>query len=497
MSVRDATEDRTTTLPGQRPSLTDSKPQAAVRHLTPRERAGRGLAARTTVPPGDHAELVLPEDRPDPVAVMEEQARTRVPELVPVRHGRMMVSPFTFFRGNAKGMAIDLAVSPISGLRVQMCGDAHLSNFGLFGSPERRLLFDVNDFDETLPGPWEWDVKRLAASIAVAGRGNGYSRKERRKIIVTAIRRYRDAMAEFAGMPTLAVWYARADIDDLREMADARLTARRRKNLDKTLTKARTSDSLKAFGKLTETVDGQVRIKSDPPLLVPITELLPDADRADLADEIRGLLGRYRRSLSNDRRALYDQFEFVDLARKVVGVGSVGTRCWIALMRGRDESDPLFLQVKEAGESVLKPHVPAAMRPRYTPRNEGERVVAGQRLMQAASDIFLGWERHRGPDGLQRDFYVRQLRDMKGSAEIDRMDVGGTSTYGELCGWTLARAHARSGDPIAISTYLGSDDVFPKAIADYAELYADQNERDHRAFLEGIRDGRLVAEGGL
>ena len=331
----------------------------------------------------------------------------------------------------------------------------------------------------------------------MAGRGNGFSRKERRKIVVAAVRRYRDAMAVFAAMPTLAVWYARADIDELRHMSEVRLTARRQKNLDKTLAKARSSDSLKAFGKLTETVDGQVRIKSDPPLLVPVAELFADEDRAAIADEIRGLLSRYRRTLPNDRRALFDQFEFVDLARKVVGVGSVGTRCWIALMRGRDESDPLFLLVTEAAASVLKPHVPAAMRPRYTPRNEGERVVAGQRLMQAASDIFLGWERHQGPDGLSRDFYMRQLRDMKGSAEIERMDVGGTSTYGELCGWTLARAHARSGDPIAISAYLGSDDVFPKAIADFAELYADQNERDHRAFLEGIRDGRLVAEGGL
>ena len=276
MSVRDATEDRTTALPGQRPSLTDSKPQGAVPHLTPRERAGRGLAARTTVPPGDHAELVLPADRPDPVAVMEEQARTRVPELVPVRHGRMMVSPFTFYRGNAKGMAIDLAASPISGLRVQMCGDAHLSNFGVFASPERRLLFDVNDFDETLPGPWEWDVKRLAASIVVAGRGNGFTRKERRKIVVAAVRRYRDAMAEFAGMPTLEVWYARAEVDEVRAVAESRLSARRKKNLDKTLAKARSSDSLKAFGKLTETVDGQVRIKSDPPLLVPVAELFAD-----------------------------------------------------------------------------------------------------------------------------------------------------------------------------------------------------------------------------
>jgi uncharacterized protein (DUF2252 family) len=394
-------------------------------------------------------------------------------------------------------MASDLAGTPRSGLQTQICGDAHLSNFGVFGSPERRMLFDVNDFDETLPGPWEWDVKRLAASLVVAGRGNGFNRKERRKSVVATVRRYRDAMAEFAGMSTLEVWYARAEIDEVEEVVKSRLNARRKKNLDKNLAKARSSDSLKAFGKLTETVDGQVRIKSDPPLLVPIADLLPDSDRADLADEIRGLLSRYRRTLPNDRRVLFDQFEFIDLARKVVGVGSVGTRCWIVLMRGRDENDPLFLQVKEAEASVLKPHVPSNMRPRYTPRNEGERVVSGQRLMQAASDIFLGWERLQGMDGLQRDFYVRQLRDMKGSAVVEQMDPTAASVYGQLCGWTLARAHARSGDPIAISAYIGSDDVFPKAIAAYAELYADQNERDYRAFMEGIRDGRLPAEGGL
>ena len=497
MTVHDVTQDRSTALPGQRASVTDSKPRGAAVHLSPRERASRGLAARTTVPPGDHAELVLPADRPHPVAVMEEQAVSRVPELVPVRHGRMMVSPFTFYRGNAKGMAIDLAASPTSGLPVQMCGDAHLSNFGVFASPERRLLFDVNDFDETLPGPWEWDVKRLAASMVVAGRGNGYPRKDRRKIVVAAVRRYRDAMAGFAAMPTLGIWYARGEVDEVQRLVQSRLNARRKKNLDKTLAKARSNDSLKALAKLTATVDGQVRIKSDPPLLVPIADLLPDNDRAELADEIRGLLARYRRSLPNDRRALFDQFEFVDLARKVVGVGSVGTRCWIVLMRGRDENDPLFLQVKEAQASVLKPHVPSAMRPRYTPKNEGERVVAGQRLMQAASDIFLGWERLQGMDGVQRDFYVRQLRDMKGSVVVEQMDTTAATVYGQLCAWTLARAHARSGDAIAISAYLGSDDTFPKAVATWAELYADQNERDHTAFLEGVRDGRLVAETGL
>ncbi len=497
MSVSDAAVETPLTVPGQRPPVTGNRARRPVRHLSPRERAGRGRAARTALPPGEQAELVLPADRPDPVSLMEQQAQTRVPELVPVRHGRMMVSPFTFYRGNAKGMAIDLAATPVSGLGVQMCGDAHLSNFGLFASPERRLLFDVNDFDETIAGPWEWDVKRLAASIVVAGRGNGFARKDRRKSVLAAVRRYRDAMAEFAGMGALDVWYARAEVDEVMALIQSRLSATRRKNLDKTLAKARSSDRLKAFAKLTENVDGQVRIKADPPLMVPIADLLPDAARADLADEIRGVLNRYRRTLANDRRALLDQFEFVDLARKVVGVGSVGTRCWIVLLRGRDDTDPLFLQVKEAQTSVLKPHVPPAMRPRYTPRNEGERVVGGQRLMQAASDIFLGWDRLAGLDGRQRDFYVRQLRDMKGSAVVERLDPEAMGMYGMLCGWTLARAHARSGDPIAISAYLGDDDDFPKAIAAYAELYADQTERDHTAFLEGIRDGRLEAESGL
>jgi uncharacterized protein (DUF2252 family) len=409
----------------------------------------------------------------------------------------MMASPFTFFRGNALGMAADLGAAPVSGLGAQLCGDAHLSNFGLFGSPERRLLFDVNDFDESIPGPWEWDVKRLTASIVVAGRGNGFSRKERRKSVLETVRRYRDATAEFATMRALDVWYACPDIDETKELFSNRMKARHRKNLDKTLGKARASGNLKAFAKLTEIVDGQVRIKSDPPLIVPIEDLLPGAAREELEAQLKGLLNRYRRTLENDRRALLDQFEFVDMARKVVGVGSVGTRCWIVLLRGRDAGDPMFLQVKEAGPSVLKTHVPAAMRQRSAPRNEGERVVVGQRLMQAASDIFLGWERVQGVDGLERDFYVRQLRDMKGSAVVEQMDPLGMTMYGQLCGWTLARAHARSGDPIALATYLGADDAFPEAMAVYAESYADQTEHDYAAFLEAIRSGRLQAESGL
>jgi uncharacterized protein (DUF2252 family) len=408
-----------------------------------------------------------------------------------------MVPPFTFFRGNAKGMAIDLGATPVSGLRVQMCGDAHLSNFGVFASPERRLLFDINDFDESMPGPWEWDVKRLAASLVVAGRGNGYSRSVRRKLVVRMVRQYRDAIAQFASMRTLDVWYAHADIDEVRAMLNDQISSSRRKTLDKNLVKARANDSLKAFGKLTEVVDGQVRIKSDPPLLVPIGDLLREAGRDELAAQVSGLLKSYRRTLSNERRVLFDRFEFVDLARKVVGVGSVGTRCWIVLLRGRDHDDPLFLQVKEAEASVLKTHVPAGMRQKNAPRSEGERVVAGQRLMQAASDIFLGWDRIEGIDGKERDFYVRQLRDMKASAVVEGMDPDSMRIYGQLCAWTLAKAHSRSGDAIALAAYIGDDDAFPTAMADFAELYGDQNERDYAAFLEAIRTGRIQAESGL
>jgi uncharacterized protein (DUF2252 family) len=497
MSTRDVAVKTATDGPGLRPPGTDGESPPRARHLDPGERARKGLAAREVLPLGHQAALVLPAGRPDPVSLLEEQARLRVPELVPVRYGRMMASPFTFFRGNALGMAADLGAAPVSGLEVQLCGDAHLSNFGLFGSPERRLLFDVNDFDESLPGPWEWDVKRLAASIVVAGRGNGFSRKERRKSVLETVRRYRDATAEFATMRTLDIWYACQDVDDAKELISKRLKSRHRKNVDKTVSKARASGNLKAFTRLTEIVDGQVRIKGDPPLIMPIQDLLPGEAREELEAQMKGLLNRYRSTLENDRRALLDQYEFVDLARKVVGVGSVGTRCWIVLLRGRDAGDPLFLQVKEAGPSVLKTYLPAAMRQRSAPRNEGERVVVGQRLMQAASDILLGWDRIQGIDGKERDFYVRQLRDMKGSVVVEQMDPPGMTMYGQLCGWTLARAHARSGDSIALATYLGADDAFPEAMAVYAESYADQAERDYAAFLEAIRSGRLQAESGV
>ena len=462
--------------------------------LTPAERAARGKAARAAVPRDSHAVFDPPSDRPDPLALLEEQAKTRVPELVPIRWGRMMVSPFTYYRGAALPMASDLATTPASGLTVQACGDAHLSNFGIFGSAERRLMFDVNDFDETLPGPWEWDVKRLAASLEVAGRDNGYPAKQRRDIVVAAAARYRMAMREFASMTNLDVWYAHADVTELRAQFDTQLRARQRKELDKGLAKAYTRDSMQELVKLTRMVDGRPRIISDPPLLVPFDELLPvETDRTSMEEELIGLIASYRRTLATDRKYLLEQFRFCDMARKVVGVGSVGTRCWIVLMLGRDETDPLFLQVKEAEASVLSRFLGAS---KYT--NQGQRVVAGQRLMQASSDIFLGWQRiQAGLDGRTRDFYVRQLRDWKYSVEIALLRPEGLQMYGSLCGWTLARAHARSGDRIAIASYLGGSDVFDRAIARFAPAYADQNERDHQALLDAVKSGRITAEQGL
>jgi len=406
----------------------------------------------------------------------------------------MMVSPFTFFRGAALPMASDLATTPVSGLAVQACGDAHLSNFGIFGSAERRLMFDVNDFDETLPGPWEWDVKRLAASLEVAARGNGYPGKQRRDIVTAAVTRYRQAMRQFAGMTNLDVWYAHADMDRLRAQFASQLQPRQRKTVEKGLAKARTRDSMQEVAKLTRVVDGRPRIISDPPLLVPINELMAEEpSQAAIEEQFAALLAKYRRTLETDRRFLLEQFEFCDMARKVVGVGSVGTRCWIVLLLGRDDSDPLFLQVKEAEASVLSRFVGAS---KYA--NQGQRVVAGQRLMQASSDIFLGWQRiEAGLDGRQRDFYVRQLRDWKFSVDIENILPAGMRLYGELCGWTLARAHARSGDRIAIAAYLGGSDVFDRAIAEFAAAYADQNERDHQALVDAVASGRIVAESGL
>jgi uncharacterized protein (DUF2252 family) len=461
-----------------------------VLRLSREKRVARGRAARTEVPRSSHAEFAPGPDRPDPVTLLESQAGARVPELLPIRYGRMALSPFTFFRGAALPMASDLAGTPRSGLTVQACGDAHLANFGMFASPERRLVFDINDFDETLPGPWEWDVKRLAASLEVAARSNDFSTKVRRDIVLASVAAYRGAMREFAGMTALEVWYAHADMAEVRARIEPRLAHRGRKALARSLAKARTKDNLGALSRFAGEADGKPGIVGDPPLIVPMRDLVGDAAQA--TDQLRGMLESYRTSLGHDRRALLDQYELVDFARKVVGVGSVGTRAYMALMLGTDESDPLFLQAKEAGPSVLEAFAGAS---EYD--NCGQRVVVGQRLMQTVSDIFLGWVRVKGFDGRTRDFYLRQLRDWKGSAEIELMVPAGVRAYGELCGWTLARAHARSGDRIAIAAYLGSSPAFDVAVREFADAYADQTERDHRLLVEAIDSGRISAQTGL
>ena len=425
--------------------------------------------------------------------LLEQQAVSRVPELVPIRYGRMLVSPFTFYRGAALIMASDLAATPRSGLPVQVCGDAHLSNFGVFASPERQLMFDINDFDETLPGPWEWDVKRLAASFEVAGRDRGFTPAERRAVVLAMADEYRARMKQAAGMRNLDVWYAHVEVEALFEQLEAMATKKQRAKARANVAKARTKDSMQAFAKLTQQVDGERRIITDPPLIVPIEDLLPAGrERDEVEGEIRGIIRSYRRTLETDRRHLLENFDYVHMARKVVGVGSVGTRAWILLMLGRDDQDPLFLQAKEAQESVLEPFVGKSRYP-----NSGQRVVAGQRLMQAASDIFLGWDRVTGLDGQARDFYIRQLRDWKGSADIDTMTASVMTLYARMCAATLARAHARSGDRIAIASYLGNSDVFDRAIADFSSAYADQNERDYQALAEAVDSGRIVAQTGL
>jgi uncharacterized protein (DUF2252 family) len=455
--------------------------------LTPAERAKLGKAARKQVPLDSHEAVDRPAGRPGPVELLEEQAATRLPELVPVRYSRMLSSPFSYYRGAALPMADDLSRTPVTGLTVQACGDAHLSNFGIFGSPERRLLFDLNDFDETLPGPWEWDVKRLAASLEVAGRENGFTAKQRGDIVRAAVAGYRQAMREFAGMTNLDVWYAHIDIDKARVALEPRLTKRQRKAWDAGEAKARTSDSMSSLRKLTEVVDGRRRIVAEPPLITPVRELAGE-QAAQLEEWLASFIVKYRGTLDPNRRHLLEQYEFADAARKVVGVGSVGTRCWIVLLFGRDDSDPLFLQVKEAQPSVLSRFVGAS---RYG--HEGRRVVEGQRLTQAASDIFLGWVRvPAGPQGEDHDFYVRQLRDWKFSFDIGSMVPPGMQLYGEYCGWTLARAHARSGDRIAIAGYLGGSEAFDRAVTGFARLYADQNERDYAALREAAASGRIV-----
>ena len=473
-----------------------------VKHPSVEERVAKGKKYRDKAPVASHTGWKPASDRPDPVALLEEQNLTREQDLVPVRHGRMLASPFTFYRGAAKIMAADLKDTPRAGLRVQLCGDAHLSNFGVFASPERNLLFDLNDFDETLPGPFEYDVKRMAASFTIAARNNAFTKEETRDATLRAVRAYREAMAEFAQMRTLDIWYARLSEEQLMGTIDLAVASQKGKALKKAaqglektakanVAKAHTRDSLQALSKLAEFADGKYRIVSQPPIVIPARELgesygmSPD----EVENAVREQLRSYRATLPDDRRHLLERFEVIDVARKVVGVGSVGTRAFIALLQGRDQQDPLFLQVKEATRSVLEDHLPKSKF-----KQPGERVVRGQRMMQAASDIFLGWTK-----GVQdnRYLYWRQLRDMKGSAVVEGMKPLGMTFYADACGWTLARAHARSGDPIALSSYLGKSDKFDQSITDFSERYADQNEKDYEAFAEAVRSGRLEATEGL
>ncbi len=455
------------------------------------ERVARGKAARAGVPRSALAGWEPAALRASPVDLLEQQAQSRVPDLVPIRYGRMLVSPFTFYRGAAYLMASDLAGMPRTGLHAQLCGDAHLSNFGAFAAPDRRLVFSINDFDETLQGPFEWDVKRLVASFAVAGRDRGFTDKERDGVNVMVGQAYREAMARFAGMTNLDLWYTRVDVDEFLAQWGKIASAEQLKRADRNLAKARSKGSLKALGKLTELVDGEPRIMSDPPVVVPIEELM--GDRAhELEDFLRGVIRSYRRTLAGDRRKLLERYRYVHAARKVVGVGSVGTRAYIMLLLGRAGDDPLFLQFKEAEASVLEPFLGKSEF-----ANHGQRVVEGQRLTQAAGDIMLGWIRTEGIDHVKRDFYVRQLWDAKGSAQIELMEPDLMTTYAKVCGIELARAHARSGDSIAISSYLGNNDRFDRAMAEFAEAYADQNERDYKTLTDAVAAGQIKAETGF
>jgi uncharacterized protein (DUF2252 family) len=458
-------------------------------HPTPEDRIAKGKDARVQTPRESQAEY-QPGTR-DPVELLEQQAETRVPDLVPIRYGRMLATPFAFYRGAALVMAHDLSATPTSGLRVQACGDAHLSNFGGFASPERELLFDVNDFDETLPGPWEWDVKRLAASFAVAARDRGFDDRRCRTAVLASVRSYRESMRSFAQMGNLAIWYSRIDLDMVNRWRAA-ANPKAVKRFEAGVAKARTKDSLRAFDKLTTRVDGKVQLISDPPLLIPLEDLVPGAEGDAVRATLRSLVHQYAKTLPHDRMRLLEGFEIVDFGRKVVGVGSVGTRAWVLLLTGRDGEDPLFLQAKEAEPSVLEAFVGKS---KFD--NHGRRVVEGQRLMQSASDILLGWVRAEGIDGQTRDFYIRQLWDSKASANVEAMSPSTLAIYAEICGWTLARAHARSGDSIAIAAYLGKGAAFDQAIGEFAEQCADQNERDHQALAEAVKTGRVTATTGI
>ncbi|HMD45840.1 MAG TPA: DUF2252 domain-containing protein [Acidimicrobiales bacterium] len=457
----------------------------------------RGRAARSSAPRSGHARFEGAPDRPDPIAVLEHQAASRVAELIPIRYGRMLVSPFTFYRGAAAIMAGDLASTPRSEVTVQLCGDAHLSNFGLFATPERQMIFDINDFDETLPGPWEWDVKRLAASLEIMGRHRGFSGRDRRSVVKECVRSYRERMRAAAEMRTLEVWSDHLEVGRLidevgQEVEQRRLSKAEARAAERNVARARTRDSLRVVTRRVDKVDGELRIVGDPPVIVPIEDLVTRGSEWEEADRlIKKLLASYRRTLGVEHHPI-EEFRYVHAARKVVGVGSVGTRCYIVLLVGRDEDDPLVLQVKEAQASVLEAFVGASHH-----RHHGQRVVAGQRLMQGASDAFLGWQRIKGLEGVTRDFYVRQLHDWKGGADVDALAVPGATLYARICGSTLARAHARWGDRIAIAAYLGKSDVFDRAIAAFSAAYADQNERDFEALQQAVASGRVPAEVGL
>jgi uncharacterized protein (DUF2252 family) len=466
-------------------------------HLTVEERVARGRTARVAAPRSVHGRWVPAPDRPDPVALLEEQAATRVPQLVPIRYGRMLISPFTFYRGAALIMASDLAATPVSGVTVQVCGDAHLSNFGLFGTPERQMIFDINDFDETLPGPWEWDVKRLAASVEIMGRDRGFSPADRREVVMAGVAEYRDRMRQAAGMGGLDAWYDHMEAGTLlklvrQEVRVKRVTKAEARAFERDVNKAHTRDNTRVFTKRAAEVDGELRIMADPPLIIPIEDFsLPGSEWEDPVPLIKKLLSAYRSTLGHYHHPL-EEYRYVHTAYKMVGVGSVGTRCYIMLLLGRDHNDPLFLQSKEAQASVLERFAGKSTYPHH-----GQRVVAGQRLMQAATDIFLGWNRMKGNDGVTRDYYVRQFHDWKGSADIDNMLVPGATLYARICGATLARAHARWGDRIAIASYLGKGDTFDRAIAGFSAAYADQNDKDYEAFAEAVKSGRLTAQTGL
>ena len=442
----------------------------------PAARAERGKAARKGAPRPSHA-VFEPAPGRDPIAILEAQELDRLQELVPLRHERMAESAFAYYRGTPAVMAFDLAGTPRTDIVVQAGGDAHISNFGLFASPERTLVFDANDFDETLPGPWEWDVKRLAASVVIAGRANGFTAVQNRSATMAAVRTYRQWMGRYAAMRLLDVWYASITDADIREageasgLAQGRGGAERRARLEAMFTKARQRDGMRAFEKLTAVVDGRRVILEDPPVITHV-------DAKGLAK----VFTDYRATMPENRRDLLERYRFVDFALKVVGVGSVGTRCFVLVLEGRDENDPLILQAKEATASVMEPYLETSGH-----LNHAQRVVVGQQRMQATSDIFLGWT--RGPGG--RDFYLRQLWDMKGSVDIATLRPEGLGFYGGLCGWSLARAHARTGDATAIAAYLGTSDTFDGAIADFAETYADVNERDHAAYVAAIEAGRV------